>query len=275
MELQVKTIFCEKERENKMETRMISTDDFISRYEYLYFEPKSYLKNCESRKYNSIEDYKKRIIELGIENLKGTDFSAENEVVNSLLKCSIFNKYALAWKAGKIDWKNDKLGIKNNFESEDEACYINGYGGKINKDTFKTYCLNLETKKEIINKFVDDNNWKEAYKTVMAISPKNIGPVYNINTLFFLTAGKAPIYDKFAHKAVKALLLDISPSEVYLGGNPIKGDVDKVIALYKEYMILLKLIFTSEINKNGMYISRELDRSLWVYGHSTKKYKIQ
>lgn len=109
----------------------------------------------------------------------------------------------------------------------------------------------------------------------MEISPKNIGPVYIINALFFLTGGKAPIYDVFAHKAVKALLLNISPSEVYMGGNPDKHDIDNVTAMYLEYILLLKMIFKDEVKikgKDDMFISRELDRALWVYGHSNFLY---
>lgn len=45
--------------------------------------------------------------------------------------------------------------------------------------------------------------------------------------------------------------------------------------MYREYMIILDKIFkdfSKEKNINGMFISRELDRALWVYGHSVKKY---
>ncbi|MBR6444064.1 MAG: hypothetical protein IKS63_01390, partial [Firmicutes bacterium] len=106
-------------------------------------------------------------------------------------------------------------------------------------------------------------------------SPKNIGPVYIINAMFFVSGGKAPIYDAFAHKAVRSLVMDIAPSEVYLGGNPDKNETKNVVLMYQEYMTLLKKVFSctfKDKTQNDMFISRELDRALWVYGHSTKKW---
>lgn len=255
----------------------IDIDTFIDRYECLYYDPDScpdrYIWQDLKPKEGLKERYSHLIKErLNIGSLNATNFHAE-EAVMAYLYSSEFNEYALAWKAGKVDWKNNQLIKSDGFEKGNN--YINGYGGKIDKDDFKSYCLELKIRKKEINKNVEDENWKDAYETVMKISPKNIGPVYNINTLFFLTGGKAPIYDAFAHKAVKALLFDISPCEVYLGGNPDKHDVDKVVSMYQEYMILLKILFKDCLKnkqKDDMFIPRELDRALWVYGHSKVKY---
>lgn len=255
----------------------INENDFIKKFECLYFTPEScpediipnYIKN------NYLENYKnylKEVLDLGCIN--GSNSKAEEKVMEQL-ESSKFDEIALAWKAGKVDWECDRLVTTDSFKNDDKDSYINGYGGKIKKDAFDSYCEILEEKKEIINEFVDNKDWEKAYKTVMEISPDNIGPVYNINTLFFLTGGKAPIYDKFAHKAVKALLLDIEPNNVYLGSNPDKRDVVKVVAMYKEYMILLEKLFKDWFDNRKeeyMFIPRELDRALWVYGHSKKKY---
>lgn len=255
---------------------MKNIDTFIYHYECLYYDPDSCPDSYKWQHYKSKEGLKEVYTHLlrerlNIGSLNASNYHAE-EAVMELLKSSEFNKFALAWKAGKIDFKDDQLMTTDSFEKDDN--YINGYGGKIDKDDFKSYCLELKIRKKEINKNVEDENGKDAYKTVMELSPNNIGPVYNINTLFFLTGGKAPIYDVFAHKAVKALLFDISPCEVYLGGNPDKHDVHKVVAMYQEYMILLKMLFKDWFKnkqKNDMFIPRELDRALWVYGHSKKK----
>lgn len=258
---------------------MKNIDTFINRYECLYYDPDSCPDSYKWQNYKSKEGLKEiysRLLSerLNIGSLNASNYHAEESVMK-YLNSSKFNKFALAWKAGKVDWKDNQLITIDSFEKDDN--YINGYGGKINKNAFETYCSKLmEELKDEINQNVENENWEKAYRTVMEISPKNIGPVYNINTLFFLTGGKAPIYDAFAHKAVKALLFDILPCDVYLGGNPDKKDVDKVVAMYQEYMILLKMLFKDcfkNKQKNDMFIPRELDRALWVYGHSKEKYK--
>lgn len=87
-----------------------------------------------------------------------------------------------------------------------------------------------------------------------------------ITLIYFLSGGKYPIYDKFAHIAVKALYMNENPKDIFVGGAPGKGNMDQAIGMYKEYCWLLKQVF-------GKYdIDRELDRALWVYGHSKKKY---
>ena len=42
---------------------------------------------------------------------------------------------------------------------------------------------------------------------------------------------------------------DISPKEVYLGGNPGKNESEKVISMYREYMIILEKIFNTVFPK--------------------------
>ena len=44
--------------------------------------------------------------------------------------------------------------------------------------------------------------------------------------------------------------------------------------MYSEYIWLLNDVFKEEIHKDKsvMFISRELDRALWVYGHASEKY---
>lgn len=254
----------------------IVMEDFIDRYECLYFDldscPEDYILKHYKSKEVSKENYTSILNErLNIGSLNAANYKAEKKIMENL-ENSKFDKFALAWKAGKVDWKDNQLITTDGFEKDN--CYINGYGAKIDKGEFMTYCENLEEVKSKIIQAVENGNWKEAYINVVKDSPKNIGPVYNINTLFFLTSGKAPIYDAFVHKAAKALLLDIKPCEVYLGGNPDKNDFDNVVAMYQEYMILLKMLFKDWFKnkqENGMFIPRELDRALWVYGHSKKE----
>ena len=91
--------------------------------------------------------------------------------------------------------------------------------------------------------------------------PKNFGSVYIINLIYFLSKGKFPIYDKFAHKAAKALFMEKQPNEVYVGSAPEKNDIKNVVNLYNEYLWLLEKLF------HNYSIDRITDRALWVYGH--------
>lgn len=262
--------------------KKIDIDTFISHYGIIYYDPTSCPDGFKWRYYNSkdvtTDDYKKRLKNyLGISKINGTNYYAEEEI-SKLLSEKVFNECSLAWKSGKVDWENGELKTVN-FDKGDH--YINGYGGEIEKDEFKKYCEHLEENKDFINDRVNKGEWKDAYSKAKDNAPKNFGTVNIINALFFITGGNAPIYDKFAHKAVKALLLEISPKDVYYRDIPSKDEkeVDSVIAMYTEYMLLLKIVFKDffENKKKGdAFIPRELDMALWVYGHSQKElYEFQ
>lgn len=244
----------------------INIDKFISNYGIIYYDPTS----CPDG-FKSTDDYKKRLKNyLGISKINGTNYYAEEEI-SKLLSEKVFDERSLAWKSGKVDWENGELKTVN-FDKGDH--YINGYGGEIKKDEFKKYCEHLEENKYFINDCVNKEKWKDAYSIAKENAPKHFGTVNIINALFFITGGKAPIYDKFAHKAVKALLLGISPKDVYYRDIPSKDEVDSVIAMYIEYMLLLKIVFKDFFNnkkKGDAFIPRELDMALWVYGHSQKE----
>ena len=264
-------------------------DDFVSKYSYLYFVPNS-LKGvekyttCYQKSDPSDKDRNKKLEEVGIHNLNATDYNAEEKVVTEYLSKGTFNEVSLAWKAGRLTWdyKLHSLSFIN-FESEDKESYRNGLGSLILKTEFDKYCELLSEKKETILRALPSDincidNWKSIYKKHLKEynPPKNIGPVYIINALFFLSKGRLPIYDAFAHKAIRALALDIAPNQVFLGTNPDKTDVKGVATMYCEYMMLLKKVFDKQISKDkNMFISRELDRALWVYGHATQKYPAE
>lgn len=246
--------------------KKINIDKFISNYGIIYYDPTS----CPDG-FKSTDDYKKRLKNyLGITKINGTNYYAEEEI-SKLLSEKVFDERSLAWKSGKVDWENGELKTVN-FDKGDH--YINGYGGEIKKDEFKKYCEHIEKNKDRINNLVNKGEWKDAYSKAKENAPKNFGPVHIINALFFITGGNAPIYDKFAHKAVKALLLGISPKDVYYRDIPSKKEVDSVIAMYTEYMLLLKIVFKDFFKnkkKGEAFIPRELDMALWVYGHSQKE----
>ena len=88
--------------------------------------------------------------------------------------------------------------------------------------------------------------------------------MYLITVLYFKSNKKYPIYDYYAHRAVKALYLNKNPEEIFVGAAPDKNEIGKVLAMYKEYVFLLEQVF------GYSDIGRDLDRALWVYGHAKK-----
>lgn len=230
---------------------------FIDTYSQFYFN-------------NRIPDTENKL--LGIpHDLKTADCNVEDWICKNRLNLEIYDKYSLAWKAGKISSINDnEPQFETNFETE--TCYRNDQNYNIAKNGFEHYCLNL-------NRLFDENNtWQidvfpELYGKLQDKSTRNIGPVYIITSIFFKTRGRFPIYDRFVHRAIRALESEVSPDAIYLGTNPSKDDIRKVSCMYNEYIRLLRKIFPDEIYKSSeMFISRELDQALWVYGHCTENW---
>jgi len=91
---------------------------------------------------------------------------------------------------------------------------------------------------------------------------------YRLTLLFFITRGNQPIYDQFAHKAALAIDQDLPPwtdfgmlgSKIYMPVSSWKG--------YDKFKQLLRTIKLQP--SGGMFISRDDDRALWVYGHLFK-----
>lgn len=100
-----------------------------------------------------------------------------------------------------------------------------------------------------------------------------IGPVYAITFLYFLTRGKYPIYDRFAHIALKVIdekngFNDlISDSELGKEFHTYSSNVETVLRDYTEsYIKRLNQIFRKKYGEE-CDTDRNLDRALWVYGH--------
>ena len=115
-------------------------------------------------------------------------------------------------------------------------------------------------------------NYEEVYKNIVAQPAENIenlGPVYLLTLVSFITRGKAPIYDIFALRAIAAIKHEIPlGASVPVGGliqNKKKTEVSKVLSLYNEYIDNIEDVFGTEYQNN-----RNIDRALWVYGHLFK-----
>lgn len=203
--------------------------------------------------------------------------------IGRIIKKGIKNKQEvarlLAWKIGKIDHK------KSEKESNDEKTvfvYKNGWTNIEKQALDNKSLVNLRSKEKdfpigeiasyivnnrgILKQMAQKDDPKEFFETISKKRFKGLGTVYIFTLLFFFSKGKYPIYDQFAHKAAKAIILNKSPKDVFVGYPPSKTEIDKALSMYSEYRCFLSLIF----GDSG--IDRDQDRALWVYGHSKKKY---
>ncbi|SCW49628.1 hypothetical protein SAMN02910456_01434 [Ruminococcaceae bacterium YRB3002] len=229
---------------------LLNPINFIDFYRQFYFE-------------NDIDD--DTMHSFGVPSgLNTTNAKAEEWIEEHRINKGVFDMFALAWKAGRIDWDDGHIVYK---DFVDGSNCKNGLGYKIDIRSFNEYC-------EFLNRIdVDSYDFKSLYEMLWPQSPVNIGPVYIIASLFFRSKGRFPIYDQFVHKAVRSLALGIAPADVYMGTPPDKKYVGDVVCMYNEYITLLVRAFPDHINRSGgPFIPRELDQALWIYGHCTRRW---
>ncbi len=245
---------------------MIDTSKFIQQYEAYYFK----------------EGYKKKD-SLGIKGIK-TTWKIDEEVIVDKLREGTHDQYAIAWKLGGFK-RGERISpnmIRSSYRTYDMSEYIN----------------NVENNREEIEKaisnaldlIIDDGEQLDAVRELTKAfniirrcnTEKAFGTVYMINTMFFLSKGEIPIYDKNVFKAVQALYLDENPKDIIASDAPSASDSMGAMFRLIEYMYLLKKVFGADRKKQSKdyidiehvgYISRGLDRALWVYGQCTEKYK--
>ena len=175
----------------------------------------------------------------------------------------------IRWELGRIDHKKSQNLNEIVFRGNEYGFFTQTERGRTVDArelceiiaTNYTHWKNSEDYQGILNKMREN-------------SPDNIGTVYLLTLLYFITQGKCPIYDRFAMMAARAISgdgagLDKKPGDVVeykdlpakneAGfNNLINGDKSK----YKEFVRNLQQIFGDEYKKN-----RDIDRALWVYGH--------
>ena len=261
--------------------------EFINEYEPCYF------KGDEDNKKERYTVPRYRTI-----SLNTTQEYVEDEIITPILKCGIKEeidvKHILAWKVGAIDmeksgkdgivynpinWGNDdeindkssRPRYKNTFfkvkelsESiKNNSSSLGGlkYGDDILNNYIKDYC---DQKKK------DENNENKSCYS-------NIGIVYMITLLHFMTKGTVPIYDRFVHIALKAIFLRKKPGDTVFYSGPADNSYRTFLGLMDEYYYLIdntvgkmdgKLYLKPNYKTDtDIYEIRSLDRALWVYGH--------
>jgi len=235
--------------------------EFIDVYEKYYYDD------------NNDDEKQRGKTELGVSIIHPTSRNNEDEIMNYLRRGKQ-NINTINWKMGGTVSKD---GIRTQYYDY-PIDNINGFCEEIEKLDFSEY--NMESLSEInIISLYDD-----ILKIIKEVDLVGYGSVYIINSMFFLSKGNIPIYDYYANVAVKALLYDKCPQDIFVGQAPGKeeharGCKERKLAvnMLLEYMALLKELANNTcyfMPKGEGYISRKLDRALWVYGHATEKWKI-
>lgn len=252
--------------------------DFKEYYKRLYYyQDQNYLDKKEPKEELGTSIY---CTQKEVEQVAKNVLDADNPLISWKI---------IAWKAGRL--KYDKEG---NFKESDTMLFVSD-DGRFAWDGKNGMGHDIGEKKRIeefifeVNKYSkkpsSDNGFKfseysldefkEAYNRILKLEKKcdikNIGAVYTITMIYFLSKGQFPIYDKYAHTAVKALYFGSNPKDIWVGEAPGKDEKTKVFNMYSEYCRLLKQVFDIE---KDYYITREQDQALWVYGHSKKKFPV-
>ena len=236
-----------------MKKRILDETGFIKKYECLYFKSAS-------------KEEKKR--KIGMAHLVGTSREVEASIFpnDQMVKVKAIKDIHIAWKAGRL---TEEL-----INSKGKVFPQNGRGREIKElDDF----LTAVNKNTILDESIEDydkrarNAIRELYRLKFKYNVRNLGSVYILSILFFLSGGEYPVYDKYAHTAVKALYFDKNPKDVFVGEAPQgtpqgkkesderirEADLDQIMGMYEEYCFLLNEVFGKSA------ISRELDRALW------------
>ncbi len=229
----------------------ISIDQFISNYSKCYF-----INNSKF-----VED---RIEEL----LKAEQLSAKDVML------------ILRWKMGRIDAKASQAMKKCILPPKDARKSFITYTGRgriVDAESFCNEISDLTQKskgpcsaEEIWNAFVPNEKLSQNINV-----PENMGTVYLLTVLYFLTNAEYPIYDRFAKMALDAISNKegiIKPGDaIHYMELPAKTDggfkslLNSPNSKYRKYITELETVFGERYTANKQ--NRDIDRALWVYGH--------
>ncbi len=222
----------------------ISKEKFISIYSKSYFINEKRLVKGVSQNSSYAESEIEKILKNGIKT--------ELDIV-----------HILAWKIGKINHKKstDKFVYADDWTNADKF-NVKRYGKKFELSLLAEYIVNN------INNLENEvkTNPQNVLNRLKSLNINGLGTVYLITLLYFISKGEYPIYDRFAKIAIDAISGDKTPgSFVEYNELPEKNsrEFETVIEQVIEYKKQIEDIFGTEHIKN-----RDIDRALWVYGHS-------
>lgn len=189
-------------------------------------------------------------------------YVAEKEIENLLTdgiksREDVFKIFA--WKIGRIDHKRSR--------QEGKICYTKGCCLEKYEMTTRQGTINIEKICRFIEREYTNLSKKKPVEILDELRKEpdkieKLGSVYLLTLVYFISKGKAPIYDRFAKMALDACMekkkLGSYVKPFYLPDKKSK----KLYSSYEEnYSSKLYEYFGEELK------NRNLDRALWVYGH--------
>jgi hypothetical protein len=166
---------------------------------------------------------------------------------------------AMAWKIGLIDHSLS--------EARQRIEYRQDWPTKLTAKTqFRTLDFSTSIPDLAANmpKITQMSQVNPQYLYDLTPRPKGFGHVYILTVLFFVTHGRYPIYDKYAHIAALAIDQGLPP------GSYVHYREGQKWSHYQHYTNLLLPIGRAcpqQLGNPSMFISRPVDRALWAYGH--------
>ncbi len=180
----------------------------------------------------------------------------------------------IAWKVGGIDHENSQKNNRieyipswNNQETNKVECGT----FRCDRENYCTFCNEIVKvasafRKQSSNGIVEDRAIKNALSGIVTAmnrtSVTGFGCVYLLTILYFVTGGYSPIFDRCAYKAVRAIYHEKKPEEIWYE-QPSCKSVNYILKVVHDYKWYLEQLFGTS------HIDREIDRALWVYGHSS------
>ena len=179
----------------------------------------------------------------------------------------------LRWKLGRINNRASQRKsecIVQEKDKENNFITYTGRGKEVRAEEFCKYVSSEELRSEMKG---NSDNPQDILNLLKDSSPENIGVVYLLTVLYFITGAEYPIYDRFAMMAVTAIEKGLRPGEeVYYRELPQKNEKrfscllnDQESSNYLKYIQLLNIVFGLRYSNNKK--DRDIDRALWVYGH--------
>jgi hypothetical protein len=96
----------------------------------------------------------------------------------------------------------------------------------------------------------------------LQLQGSGFGPVHRLALHFFVTNGRDPIFDRFAHRAALAIDQNLPP------GSTVNY---RAVQSWQDYQAFKQLLGRIGLQAQGtMFTSRADDRALWMYGHFFK-----
>jgi hypothetical protein len=162
---------------------------------------------------------------------------------------------ALAWKIGSIDHRASTNAVV--WRPANFATVLVGGRWKWNFSQSIPYLASNVA--NIVQQLAID----PSYLFSLRLPGTGFGATVKLAIQFFLTLGGEPIYDIYAHKAALAVDQNLPPGSVVAGYNAVQT--------WRDYQNFKQLLRRIGLQPHGsMFISRDDDRALWVYGHLFK-----